>query len=55
MLTSTGAKMSRLHDMKVGKLQSTKITFKVSRNDKESIWERLKSYLRRNEPKQEKS
>lgn len=39
--------MSRLHDMKVGKLQPTKKTFKQTRNDKESIWERMKAYMKR--------
>lgn len=41
--------MSRLHDMKVGKLKPTKNTFKQTRNDKESIMERLKNYLKRGE------
>ena len=39
--------MSRLHDMKVGKLKPTIKTFKQTRNDKESILERLKNYLKR--------
>jgi hypothetical protein len=39
--------MSRLHDIKTGKLQPTKATFKESRNDKESLWDRLRAFLKR--------
>lgn len=39
--------MSRLHDMKVGKLSiPEKKQFKVQHNDKESIFQRLKTFLR---------
>jgi len=39
--------MSRLHEIKVGKLSPTKNTFKESRNDKETLWERLKAFLKK--------
>lgn len=38
--------MSRLHDMKTGKLKPVKHQFKPKRNDKESILERLKNFLK---------
>ena len=43
--------MSRLHDMKVGAVKKpTKKFFKENRNDKMSIWDRLKAYLKKGEP-----
>jgi hypothetical protein len=42
--------MSRLHEMKVGRLEPTKKTFKQTketRNDKGSIFQRLKAFLQR--------
>jgi len=40
--------MSRLHDMKVGKIKAVKKEYKEKRNDKASIFTRLAHYIFRN-------